>query len=86
MIKMGQVDDALTGQNPEIPLLPLLPPFLPLLSFPFFFSPFLLPPFFFSVDPWRDSVFQVHKYVQNYHKAFRGLTGTPEQVSRICKG
>ncbi|EFC40872.1 predicted protein [Naegleria gruberi] len=42
-------------------------------------------PVFVSCDPPRDSCTAVIEYLQDYHPRFVGLTGTPDQISRICK-
>lgn len=42
-------------------------------------------PIFITVDPWRDSVRDVHEYVKEFHPRFVGLTGTPQQVEAAAK-
>ena len=42
-------------------------------------------PVFISVDPKRDTVERVSKYIKGYHPRMIGLTGTPKQVEDICK-
>lgn len=42
-------------------------------------------PLFISVDPWRDTVEQIRGYITEFHPAFLGLTGTPEQVMKAAK-
>ncbi len=38
-------------------------------------------PVFISVDPERDSVPQVRRYIKEFHPRLIGLTGSAEQVS-----
>eukprot|EP01118_Nematostelium_gracile_P019598 TRINITY_DN9141_c0_g1_i1.p1 TRINITY_DN9141_c0_g1~~TRINITY_DN9141_c0_g1_i1.p1 ORF type:complete len:301 (-),score=64.98 TRINITY_DN9141_c0_g1_i1:3-905(-) len=45
----------------------------------------LVQPLFVSVDPLRDNVAQVRKYIKDYHPNLIGLTGTPDQVQKACK-
>ncbi len=42
-------------------------------------------PIFISVDPERDSPEQAAEYAQCFHEAFRGLSGSVEQVKRTAK-
>lgn len=42
-------------------------------------------PIFISVDPMRDSVARTREYVKEFHPRLLGLTGTPQQVERVCK-
>jgi len=42
-------------------------------------------PIFVSCDPPRDSCAAVIEYLQDYHPKFVGLTGTADQISRVCK-
>jgi len=44
-----------------------------------------LVPIFISVDPWRDSIVQVRTYIKAFHPSFIGMTGTVDQVMRMCK-
>jgi len=40
-------------------------------------------PLFISVDPWRDTVEQIRGYITEFHPSFLGLTGTPDQVTKV---
>jgi len=42
-------------------------------------------PVFISVDPSRDTPSVVKEYIKEYHDDILGLTGTVEQVSKVCK-
>lgn len=42
-------------------------------------------PIFISVDPERDTPEIVGKYIKEYSPDFIGLTGSPEQVEKVCK-
>ncbi|GJJ07831.1 hypothetical protein Clacol_002036 [Clathrus columnatus] len=42
-------------------------------------------PVFVSVDPARDSVEQVHRYVQDFHPRLIGLTGSYDTVKAMCR-
>lgn len=42
-------------------------------------------PLFVSVDPARDSVEQVKRYVRDFHPRMIGLTGDFESVKKACK-
>lgn len=42
-------------------------------------------PIFISVDPERDNVEQVHEYVNEFHPALIGLTGTPEEIKKVAR-
>lgn len=44
-----------------------------------------LQPVFITVDPVRDTKEQIKEYLLDFHPDFIGLTGTDEQVHRICK-
>lgn len=41
-------------------------------------------PIFISVDPTRDTVPVVKKYIQEFSPRFIGLTGSLEQVEKVC--
>lgn len=45
----------------------------------------MVQPIFISVDPARDSVAQVAKYVGDFHPRLLGLTGEYAAVKAICK-
>lgn len=42
-------------------------------------------PLFISVDPPRDSPKQIKSYLADFHPRLVGLTGTYEEVKRVCK-
>ena len=42
-------------------------------------------PVMITVDPRRDTVEQVARYVQEFHPRLIGLTGTPQQVQEVSK-
>ncbi len=42
-------------------------------------------PLFITVDPERDTAAQLSDYMGNFHEAFLGLTGTPEEIAKAAK-
>lgn len=42
-------------------------------------------PIFITVDPHRDTKELVGKYVKEFHPKLLGLTGTVEQIARVCR-
>lgn len=42
-------------------------------------------PIFITVDPERDTVEQMHSYIENFHPSFEALTGTPEAIDAVAK-
>jgi len=42
-------------------------------------------PVFITVDPNRDTVAQIATYAKDFHPQLIALTGTPEQISDVCK-
>ncbi|KAL5709186.1 Protein SCO1 1 [Ranunculus cassubicifolius] len=42
-------------------------------------------PVFITVDPERDTVEQVHDYVQEFHPKLVGLTGSPEEIKKVAR-
>lgn len=42
-------------------------------------------PMMITVDPRRDTVKALANYVKEYHPRLIGLTGTPQQISEVCK-
>lgn len=42
-------------------------------------------PIFITVDPLRDSKDIIGKYVKEFSPKLLGLTGTVEQISKVCK-
>ena len=45
----------------------------------------MITPLFISIDPQRDTVAKIREYVNDFHPSFVGLTGTPQQVEKLCK-
>lgn len=45
----------------------------------------IVQPIFISVDPARDSVAQVRRYVSDFHPRLLGLTGAYDTVKATCK-
>ncbi|KAG9339936.1 hypothetical protein JZ751_022251 [Albula glossodonta] len=43
-------------------------------------------PLFITVDPERDDVAAMEKYVKEFHPRLIGLTGTPEEVKQAARG
>jgi len=44
-----------------------------------------LQPLFISVDPKRDTPEQIKEYLKDFHPDMIGLTGTDDQIKRLCK-
>jgi protein SCO1/2 len=44
-----------------------------------------LQPLFVSIDPQRDSVSQLRRYLAEFHPAILGLTGTPQQLTDVAQ-
>ncbi|KAK1272693.1 hypothetical protein QJS04_geneDACA019153 [Acorus gramineus] len=42
-------------------------------------------PVFISVDPERDTVEQIHDYVNEFHPNLIGLTGSPEEIKQVAR-
>lgn len=42
-------------------------------------------PIFITIDPSRDTVKQLNAYVENFHPALVGLTGTDEQIAKAAR-
>ncbi|XP_018416238.1 PREDICTED: protein SCO2 homolog, mitochondrial [Nanorana parkeri] len=42
-------------------------------------------PVFITVDPERDSVAELAKYVREFHPRLKGLTGSPDQVKAVAQ-
>lgn len=42
-------------------------------------------PVFVTVDPERDTPEFLEEYLQHFHPAIQGLTGTPEQIKQVAK-
>eukprot|EP01115_Flamella_aegyptia_P000583 TRINITY_DN1084_c0_g2_i1.p1 TRINITY_DN1084_c0_g2~~TRINITY_DN1084_c0_g2_i1.p1 ORF type:complete len:134 (-),score=8.36 TRINITY_DN1084_c0_g2_i1:8-409(-) len=45
----------------------------------------LITPLFITIDPLRDTVAKVRDYVEDFHPRLIGLTGTPDQIEKLCK-
>lgn len=42
-------------------------------------------PIFITVDPYRDTTEHIKEYIKDFHPSMIGLTGTEEQVKKVCK-
>lgn len=42
-------------------------------------------PIFITVDPQRDSKEVIGKYIKEFSPKFIGLTGSIDQISKVCK-
>ncbi|XP_065655959.1 protein SCO1 homolog, mitochondrial isoform X2 [Hydra vulgaris] len=45
----------------------------------------LIQPIYITVDPHRDSPENIRQYLKDFHKRFIGLTGTDDQIKKVCK-
>uniref|UniRef100_T2MI12 Protein SCO1 homolog,mitochondrial n=1 Tax=Hydra vulgaris TaxID=6087 RepID=T2MI12_HYDVU len=45
----------------------------------------LIQPIYITVDPHRDSPENIKQYLKDFHKRFIGLTGTDDQIKKVCK-
>jgi len=44
-----------------------------------------LQPVYITVDPHRDTPELIAEYLEDFHPTYIGLTGTDEQIQRVCK-
>jgi protein SCO1/2 len=42
-------------------------------------------PYFVSIDPQRDTVGQLRRYLSEFHPSIVGLTGTPQQLTDVAR-